>query len=117
MRVDSDLAGDQSRPVAAVKPSARYARSAVLDRRTAAVGGSLLEPQLRRVGVDEDGPEYLHVLAGARLHVLVQDVDPSLCNHHTNTRSSGSIGHGEDTSSPRKKIRDDERNILFFCAE
>lgn len=41
-------------------------------------GRSLLEAELRRVGLDEDGPEYLHVLAGARLHVLVQDVDPSL---------------------------------------
>lgn len=41
---------------------------------------SVLEPERRRVvgGLDEDGPEYLHVLARARLDVLVQDVDPSL---------------------------------------
>jgi hypothetical protein len=43
---------------------------------------SVLEAQrwrCRRVGLDEDGPEDLHVLAGARLDVLVQDVDAPLC--------------------------------------
>jgi len=41
----------------------------------------VLEAQQRRVGrLDEDGPEDLHVLAGARLDVLVQDVDAPLCS-------------------------------------
>uniref|UniRef100_A0A0A8ZDE3 Uncharacterized protein n=1 Tax=Arundo donax TaxID=35708 RepID=A0A0A8ZDE3_ARUDO len=40
--------------------------------------GLVLEQQRRRVGLHEDGPEYLHVLAGARLDVLVQYVDPPL---------------------------------------
>jgi hypothetical protein len=40
---------------------------------------SVLEAELRRVGLDEDGPENLHVLAWARLDVLVQDVDPPPC--------------------------------------
>ena len=47
---------------------------------------SVLEAQRRRVGVgrlDEDGPEDLHVLAGARLDVLVQDVDAPLCSSIT----------------------------------
>lgn len=57
-----------------VPPSGRYCT--VLDGRG---GRSVLEAQRRRVGLDEDGPEYLHVLARARLHVLVQDVDPQLC--------------------------------------
>lgn len=45
---------------------------------------SVLEAQRRRRvgvgGLDEDGPEDLHVLAGARLDVLVQDVDAPLCS-------------------------------------
>jgi hypothetical protein len=46
---------------------------------------SVLEAQRRRVGVglDEDGPEDLHVLARARLDVLVQDVDAPLCKPNT----------------------------------
>ena len=50
----------------------------------------MLEAQRRRVGLDEDGPEDLHVLAGARLDVLVQDVDAPLCEpitiHESETR-------------------------------
>jgi hypothetical protein len=48
---------------------------------------SVLEAQRRRVGrVDEDGPEDLHVLAGARLDVLVQDVDAPLCSSSSHSR-------------------------------
>ena len=89
-------------------------------RRLTPVGRSLLQAQLRRVGLDEDGPEDLHVLAGARLHVLVQDVDPSLCNSRHKTLQPRLDRHARrrhDRSSPRNKIRDEGRNILFFCAE
>jgi len=38
-------------------------------------------------GLDEDGPEDLHVLAGARLDVLVQDVDAPLCSSSSSPHS------------------------------
>jgi hypothetical protein len=31
------------------------------------------------VGLNEDRPQHVHALALARLHVVVEDVDPSLC--------------------------------------
>ena len=52
---------------------------------------SVLEAQRRRVGLDEDGPEDLHVLAGARLDVLVQDVDAPPCEPITIHKSETTI--------------------------
>lgn len=109
-------------------PPSVTSRSAVLVARTPARKSSssssspsppslsLLQPQRRRVvvvmaaavgGLDEDGPEYLHVLARARLHVLVQDVDPSLCmpphkpkhnNHKQEEEEEEARGYRRDRS-------------------
>jgi hypothetical protein len=90
------------------KVSCRHSSSSSCTPTVSFVGGreggtsqSVLEAQRqrRRVGVgrvDEDGPEDVHVLAGARLDVLVQDVDaPPLCSspHRQRTNMSARI-HG-----------------------
>ena len=42
------------------------------------------------MGLHEDRPEHVHVLALARPDVVVQDVDASLCTHHTNNKKKNS---------------------------
>lgn len=84
---------------------------------------SLLQPQRRRrVGLDEDGPEDLHVLARARLDVLVQDVDPSLCYHHTTkSKDHQNLNFANKSNLKEQTIRtkrgERRTNVLFFCAE
>lgn len=72
---------------------------------------SVLEPERRRVvgGLDEDGPEYLHVLARARLDVLVQDVDPSLCYYHTTHQNQQTRTAGISDQNVRKQEQSADR--------
>ena len=95
----------------------------------------MLEAQRRRRvgGLDEDGPEDLHVLAGARLDVLVQDVDAPLCSSssspHSRWRTYQNMDGwiycnviGEQQQSTKaldtgNRERDDWRHVLLFWSE
>jgi hypothetical protein len=88
--------------------------------RTAAwPGRSVLEAERRRVGLDEDGPEYLHVLARARLDVIVQDVDTQLCLIIIiRTQNMSTQEHQTGTRKPEENRREQEQqHVLFLLAE
>jgi hypothetical protein len=78
-----------------------------VQRRSTRRPSSLQAQQRRRrrrrrqaVGLNEDRPQHVHVLALARLDVVVQDVDPSLCAGAATRRiRSQRNGRGEQQSA------------------
>jgi hypothetical protein len=79
--------------------------------------------------VDEDGPEDVHVLAGARLDVLVQDVDAPSCSSPRSQNTDGWIAWNEAATKEKTSASWNKNDrgggvdgglaghVLLLCAE